>query len=91
MQYIEKDNSKFKSGYHTVKNRMQYKNRRTIEKQYKMSNTINNTNNMEPKIMNIIDTIKKLIVYVVSYCYSLYRQRCLSVNPTIEQRTTGVN
>ena len=66
MQHIEKDNSKFKPGNHTVRNRMQYANR-TTEKKYKLPNKINN--NRYPKMTNIIDAIKKLIGYLISYCY----------------------
>ena len=40
-QEIEKDNSKFKPGNHTVKNRIQYANR-TTKKKYKLPNRINN-------------------------------------------------
>ena len=58
MQCIERDNSNFKLEKHTVSNRMQYKNR-TIKKQYKIPNIINN--NRYPKKMNIIDAIKNVI------------------------------
>ena len=68
MQHIEKDNSKFKPGNHIVKNRMPYANtNRTTEKKYKIPNRINN--NRYPKIKNIIDATKKLIGYLISYCY----------------------
>ena len=36
-----------------------------VKKQYKIPKRINN--NRYPKMMNIIDTIKKLIGYVISY------------------------
>ena len=41
----------------------------TEEEQYKISNKINN--NRSPKMMKIIEAIKKLIEYIFSYCYPL--------------------
>ena len=66
MQHIEKDNSNFKPGNQTFRNRMQYVNR-TTEKKYKLPNR--NNNNRYPINIAKIDAIKKLIGYLISYCY----------------------
>ena len=58
-QEIKEDNSKFKPGNHTVRNRIQYDNR-TTEKKNKLRNKINNKRYSE--MTNIIDAIQKSIV-----------------------------